>query len=108
MLYVKAILSGMTAAITTELLTIWWSLRPWSPHQTTGIDLLFAVLKASLVHAQPWILAIVLFATFFAASRLDSKTLRIVLFWIPTVTISCIGITLVSSVAYLMTQFKNS
>jgi len=108
MLYVKAILSGLTAVIATELLTIWWVLRPWSSQTATGMDLIFAVLKASLVHAQPWILAIFLFATFFAASRLGSEALRVVLFWIPTVTISCIGITLVSSVAYLMTQFKNS
>jgi hypothetical protein len=108
MLYVKAILSGMTAVIATELLTLWWVLRPWSSQEATGISLIFTVLKASLVHAQPWILAIFLFATFFAASRLDSKTLRVALFWIPTVTVSCIGITLVSSVAYLMTRFKNS
>jgi hypothetical protein len=108
MLYVKAILSGMTAVIATELLTIWWVLRPWSSRRATGIDLILAVLKASLVHAQPWILVIFLFATFFAASRLGSRTLRVVLFWIPTVTISCIGLTLVSSVMYLMTRFKNS
>jgi hypothetical protein len=57
---------------------------------------------------QPWITAIFLFATFFVASRLDSKILRVVLFWIPTVTISCIGITLVSFVTYVITQFKNS
>ena len=107
MVYVKAFLSGMTAVIATELLTIWWVLRPWS-QKTTGVELIFAVLKASLVHAQPWILAIFLFATFFAASRLDSKTLRVVLFWIPTVTISCIGTTLVSFVTYVITQFKNS
>jgi hypothetical protein len=99
MVYVKAILSGMAAVIATELLTIWWVLRPWSSQKATGLELIFAVLRASLVHAQPWILAIFLFATFFAASRLDSKTLRVVLFWIPTVTISCIGITLVALVA---------
>lgn len=107
MVYVKAILSGMTAVIATELLTIWWVLRPWVPQTATGIELIFAVLRSSLVHAQPWILAIVLFATFFAASRLDSKLFRVVLFWIPTVTISCIGITLVSLVSYLITRFNN-
>ena len=108
MVYVKAILSGMTAVIATELLTIWWVLRPWSSQKATGMELHFSVLRASLVHPQPWILAIFLFATFFAASRLDSKTLRVVLFWIPTVTISCIGITLVTLVAYVITQFRNS
>jgi hypothetical protein len=107
MVYVKAILSGMTAVIATELLTIWWVLRPWSSRNATGIELIFAVLRASLVHAQPWILAIFLFATSFAAGRLESKTFRIVFFWIPTVTISCIGISLVSSVAYSVTKFKN-
>ena len=108
MVYAKAILTGMAAVIATELLTIWWVLRPWSSQKAIGMELLFSVLRASLVHAQPWILAIFLFATFFAASRLDSKTLRVVLFWIPTVTISCIGITLVTIVAYVITQFRNS
>jgi hypothetical protein len=107
MVYVKAILSGLTAIIATELLTIWWVLRPWSSQKATGIELIFALLRASLVHAQPWILAIVLFAIFFGASRLDSRTFRVVFFWIRTVTISCIGITLVSSLAYLVTKFKN-
>jgi len=50
MVYVKAFLSGMTAVIATELLTIWWVLRPWS-QKTTGVDLIFAVLRASLVDA---------------------------------------------------------
>ena len=107
MVYVKAILSGMTAVIATEILTLWWVLRPWSSTQL-DVEVLFLVLRASLVHAQPWILAIVLFATFFAASRIGSKTLRVVLFWIPTVTISCIGITLVSLLAYAIRQFRNS
>ena len=106
MVYVKAILSGLTAIIAAELLTIWWVLRPWSANTATGIDLIFAVLRASVVRAQPWIVAILLFAAFFAASRLNSKSFRVALFWIPTVTISCIGITLVSSIAYLVTKFK--
>ena len=72
MVYVKAILSGMTAVIAAELLTIWWVLRPWS-QKTTGVDLIFAVLRASLVHAQSWITAIFLFATFFVASRLAAR-----------------------------------
>jgi hypothetical protein len=102
MVYLKAILSGMTAVTATELLIIWWVVfRPWwssSPQiSSPQIDPVAfpLLLTAGLVHAQPWILTIFLFAAFFAASRLDSKTLRAVLFWIPTVTISCIGITLV-------------
>ena len=108
MVYVKAILSTMAAVIATELLTIWWVFRPWSSQRAVGIAAIFAVLKASLVHVLPWALAIFLFATFFATSRLDSRTLRVVLFWIPTVAVSSLGIMLVSSVAYLLARFKNS
>jgi hypothetical protein len=78
MVYVKAILSGLTAIIATELLTIWWTLRPWSSAKATGVDLIFAVVKASLVQALPWIVAILLFTTFLAASRLGSKSFRVV------------------------------
>ena len=106
MAYVKAILSGLTAIIATELLTIWWALRPWSSARATGVGLIFAIVKASPIHALPWIVAILLFAIFFAAGRLDSKSFRVVFFWIPTVAISCIGVTLVSSIAYLITKFR--
>jgi hypothetical protein len=106
MVYVKAILSGLTAIIATELLTIWWTLRPWSSAKATGVDLIFAIVKASLVQALPWIVAILLFTTFLAASRLGSKSFRVVFFWIPTITISGLGITLVSSIAYLTMKFR--
>ena len=39
-----------------------------------------------------WILAVSLFALFFAASRLNSKPLRIFLFWIPVTAISIVGL----------------
>jgi hypothetical protein len=106
MVYVKAILSGLAAIIATELLTIWWTLRPWSSTKAIGIDLIVAIMKASLVHALPWIVAILLFTAFFAAGRLSSRSLRVVLFWIPMVSISAVGITLASSIAYLITKFK--
>lgn len=106
MLYVKAILSGLTAILATELLAIWWTLSPWDSAKAVGIDVIVAIVKASLVHALPWIVAMILFATFFAASRLGSKPLRVVLFWIPAITISCVGITVASSIAYLITKFK--
>jgi len=107
MAYVKAILSGIAAIIVTELLTIWWVLRP-SQAQATGIDLIIAIVRGSVLWPLSWILAISSFAIFFAASRLDSKALRVVFFWIPTVTASCIGLTVASSIAYLIIRFRNS
>lgn len=105
MVYVKAILSGLTAIFATEFLTIWWTLRPFSSARATGIDLIFAIIKASLVQALPWIIAILLFTTFLAASRLGSKSFRVVFFWIPAITISGLGITFMSSIAYLTMKF---
>jgi hypothetical protein len=39
-----------------------------------------------------WILALSFFALFFAASRLNSKPLRILLFWTPVIAISTLGL----------------
>jgi len=56
MAYVKAILSGIAAIIVTELLTIWWVLRP-SQAQATGIDLIIAIVRGSVLWPLSWILA---------------------------------------------------
>src|ERR1700720_3855346 len=47
-----------------------------------------------------WILAISSFVLFFTASRLGSKVLRIVLFWIPTLFVSALGFGLVALFTY--------
>ena len=55
-----------------------------------------------------WVLVIALFAIFFAASRLDNKPLRVVFFWIPTLTSSGLIFAMVSIVAYVVIHFRNS
>jgi MFS-type transporter involved in bile tolerance (Atg22 family) len=44
------------------------------------------------------ILAIVFFAVFFAASRLHSKSLKLLLFWTPVTVISTLGLGLLALV----------
>ena len=105
--YVRAILSAVAAVMVTEFLTLWWVLRP-SSSQATEIDLIGAIFKASLVWPVPWLLAISLFAIFFAASRLHNTALSISLFWFPTLTVTCLAFTITSVVAYLAIRFKNS
>jgi len=46
------------------------------------------------------ILAIVLFALFFAASRLHNKSLRLLLFWTPVTVISALGVGFLALFAY--------
>jgi hypothetical protein len=64
------------------------------PSKTTGLDLFTAF--SPLVA----ILAIVFFTLFFAAGRLKSKPLQVLLFWTPVTVISTFGLGLSALFAY--------
>ena len=53
----------------------------------------------SLVSPRFWIVALLLFGIFFAASR-GSTVLRVLFFWIPTLTVSAIGLSMVAMYTY--------
>ncbi len=93
MAYFRAFLSGVAAlllAIFGPPLFISFQ----HGEKATGIDLfrVFSPLCA--------ILAVVFFAVFFAASRLHSKSLKLLLFWTPVTVISTLGLGLSALVAY--------
>ena len=96
---VRIVLSGL-GAIFIALLGPWLvvGLRDINQQRATGLT----AIAGGLLIFSPlfWILAGSFFALFFTASRLSSKGLRIVLFWIPTVTISSLGLGLLSLFAY--------
>jgi hypothetical protein len=52
-----------------------------------------------------WILAVACFTLFFAASRLSSKSLRILLFWTPVTAISILGLGIFSLFAFAWIHF---
>jgi hypothetical protein len=64
------------------------------PSKTTGLAA-FRVLSPLST-----ILGVVLFTVFFAASRLKSKSLRLLLFWTPVAVISTLGLGCLALVAY--------
>ena len=105
--YFKAILGGIAAVIITEFLTIWWVLRPIQS-KATGLAVIIAILRGSLIQPIPWILGASLFAILFAASRLHNTGLRVVLFWIPALTATCMGLTYASFIAYVVVRFRNA
>jgi hypothetical protein len=108
MSYIKGILSVVAAIIIAELVP-----GPWSPlkgingSKATGLAAFAGSLVESMFSPLFWMLAIVLFAIFFTASRLDNKALRVFFFWIPTLTASCVGFTIASFLAYLVVRFRN-
>lgn len=107
--YFKGILSALAAIIIAEIAP-----GPWSPFRAlngskaTGIAALAGLLVESLFSPLFWILVVVLFAIFFAASRLDNKPLRVVLFWVPTLTTSGLALAVASLLAYLVIRFRSS
>jgi len=106
--YAKAILSGLAAITVAELVPGPWSLRLLGNSKAIGMFAVAGGLLESFFSPLFWILAILLFVAFVAASRLGSRPLRIVLFWIPTVTVAVLCCGFVALITYLFIHFRTS
>src|SRR5215467_2315599 len=73
-----------------------------SGEKATGLAVLKFLLVESILSPRFWIVGVLLFGLFFAASR-GSAVLRVVFFWIPTLTVSALGFSIVAIYAYLFT-----
>ena len=108
MIYLRGVLSG-AAAIFVALLGIGLlhAFREIGQQKATGLGAVLGGFLESLLSPQFWILAILFFCLFFAASRLNSKVLRVVLFWTPTLVFSTLGFAFVALFTYLWMHFRN-
>jgi hypothetical protein len=108
MTYVKGILSGFAAIILAEFVPgLWSAFADISREKATGLAVVAGGIVESLLTPRFWILAVLLFASFFAASRLGNKPVRIVLFWIPTLTVSALSFAIVGLFTYLSIRFRH-
>lgn len=106
--YVKGILSGLAAIILAECVPGSWSVfRGMSQEKATGLAAVASGLVESVFSPLFWILAVLFFALFFAASRLKTKLLRVFLFWIPALTVSVFCIAIVALVTYLFIRVSH-
>jgi hypothetical protein len=106
--YFKGILSGLASIILAELVPGPWSaFRGISGTKAIGLGAIAGGLTESAFSPLFWILAILFFALFFAASRLGNKLLRIFLFWIPTLTVSVFSIAIVALFTYLVIRVRH-
>lgn len=55
-----------------------------------------------------WLLAILFFAVFFTTGRLSNSAFRVLLFWLPAIGISSLGLGLLGWFAVLMLQMRRS
>jgi hypothetical protein len=103
----RAVLSAV-AAIFAALFgpALFFALLDLSPSKATGLAAVAGGLAESLFSPLFWILAVAFFALFFAASRLTSKPLRILLFWIPVTAVSMLGVGVFSLFAYVWIHFR--
>jgi hypothetical protein len=74
--------------------------------KATGLAAVLGGFVESLFSPLFWILAVSFFALFFAASRLSSKPLRILLFWTPVTSISMLGLGIFSLFTYLWIHIR--
>ncbi|PYX95888.1 MAG: hypothetical protein DMG71_07790, partial [Acidobacteria bacterium] len=87
--YFKGILSAIAAIFLAECVPGSWSVfKGISARKATGLGAVAGGLVESIFSPMFWILAVLFFTLFFAASRLANKPLRVFLFWIPTMLIS--------------------
>ena len=105
MTYAKGILTGLAAILLAEFVPGSSAFRVISTEKARGPVVLSGGLAGSLFSPLFWIIAALFFVFFSWASRLDSKLLRALLFWIPTVTVSTFGFTITAVITYL--RFRN-
>jgi len=95
--YVKGVLSATAAIFIAEFVLAWPLLRG---SKATGLPAIIGLFVESILSPRFWIVGILLFGLFFAASR-GIKVLRVLFFWIPTVAVSALGFAFLATCAYL-------
>jgi hypothetical protein len=99
---VKIILSAVAALLLAELVPGPWSMfRGMSTEKATGLAAVAGGFIESLFSPLFWLLAIVFFGVFFAASRMGNKVGRILLFWTPTLFLSTLAALFTALIAAL-------
>jgi hypothetical protein len=101
--YFKGILSGLAAIF---IAGSWSVFRGISQEKAIGLAAFVAELVEGVFSPLFWILAVLFFALFYAASRLRNNLLRVFLFWIPTLTVSVSCIAVVALYAYMFIRFR--
>lgn len=108
MTYLRGLLCGVASISVASLGPgLLHALREIGQQKAIGLGAVAGGFLEDLLSPQFWILAVLFFCLFFAASRLTSKVLRVVLFWAPTLVLSTLGFVFIAFFAYLWMYFRN-
>jgi hypothetical protein len=110
---VRVALSGLAAIFAALLVPYFLIAASVNAHHAAsgeqgavGFDVV-SLLPQIVLSPWRWIIALSFFVLFLAASRLSSRALRVLLFWIPTLAVSTVGFCLFSLIAYLWLLSKS-
>jgi hypothetical protein len=112
MAYLRVALSGVAALFVAELAPFFAvvlsvrGLSSMSGQGAVGFDPYS--FRVGIFSPWCWLIAVVSFALFFMASRLGSKSLRVLLFWTPTLAISTLGFSICALLTYAWMLFRKS
>lgn len=90
--YLRGLLSAVAAIFIALLVPGLPVFRGIAQEKATGVAAVAGGFVEAIFSPTVWILAIALAALFFMASGLQSKLLRVSLFWIPTIVVSVFGL----------------
>jgi hypothetical protein len=102
----RGVLSAVAAIFVALGPGLIFALRGINNSKATGLAAVAGGFLESLFSPLFWILAVSFFALFFAASRLSSKPLRILLFWTPVTAISTLGLGIFSLFTFAWIHFR--
>ena len=103
--YVKNVLSGVAAIFIAQVAFSWSIFRPNSS-KAIGLAALVGMSIENFLSPIFWIVAVLLFGLFFAASR-SNTVLRVLFFWIPTLLVSTLGVAFIGMLTYFWLHFRN-
>lgn len=103
MAYFKGVLTAITALFLAGCVPGAWSIfRGISQGKATGLAAVAGGFLEALFSPLFWLLAGLFFALIFFAGRLRYKALRILLFWLPTITCSTLAVAILALFGILL------
>ena len=88
--------------------TFFFALKGVSSEKATGVALVAVDLVSVIFSPLFWVLAVLCFFLFRWASRSGQPLVRVLLFWIPTVASSLLGVAAVTLLTYMYLHFAHS
>lgn len=109
MAYLKGVLATVASLFLALLVPqLWWLIRGLSSEKATGFTVVASGFLESILSPWFWILVVLFSVLFYFSSRVENKSLRISLFWIPTIGTTFVGFGLWALFALLARRFATT